>query len=175
MRTLPLCYVQFSVSTVHELSCRDEKNSWLSRDSNPGLLGGKHECYICAMQHPTYNMSLFSFSPRPASLLTKKHAVILKQRFLWHFCRTHLGSPMDKKIRSRIRFGFLSKSWNNFFVQKMTNDLLRLQRRSGFKLLGSTYHWSKNNQQFSEELFLVCGWCWDQTHLLLKEWIEQML
>ena len=40
----------FSVSTFHELSSTDEKNSWLSRDSNPGLLDGKQECYLCAKQ-----------------------------------------------------------------------------------------------------------------------------
>ena len=45
-------WVRFSVSSVHNLSSRDEKNSWLSRDSNPRLLGGKQECYPCATQPP---------------------------------------------------------------------------------------------------------------------------
>ena len=45
-------WVRFSVSTVHELSSREEKNSWLSRDANPWLLGGKQECHLCATEPP---------------------------------------------------------------------------------------------------------------------------
>ena len=45
-------WIWFLVSTVHELSGRDEKNSWLSPDSILGLMCGKHECYLCATQDP---------------------------------------------------------------------------------------------------------------------------
>ena len=39
----------FHIKTVHKLSTKRVK-SWLSWDSNPRLLGGKQECYLCAMQ-----------------------------------------------------------------------------------------------------------------------------
>ena len=45
-------WVWFLVSTVYELSSKEERNSWLSCDSNPGQLGGKQECYLCATQYP---------------------------------------------------------------------------------------------------------------------------
>ena len=45
-------WVWFLYSTVHELSSRYEKNSWQSRDSNPGLLGENSERYLCAIQPP---------------------------------------------------------------------------------------------------------------------------
>ena len=51
-------WVRFSVSTVHKLSSRDEESSWLSHDSNPGLLGGKQACYLCATQ-PTPGIGYF--------------------------------------------------------------------------------------------------------------------
>ena len=41
-----------STRPVRKLSSTDEKNSWLSRDTNPGLLGGKQECYLYATQPP---------------------------------------------------------------------------------------------------------------------------
>ena len=40
----------FSISIVHELSSRYEKNSRYSRVSNPGPLGEKHERFLGAMQ-----------------------------------------------------------------------------------------------------------------------------
>ena len=39
----------FDLNTVHKLSSI-EKRSLQSWDSNSGLLGGKHECFLCAMQ-----------------------------------------------------------------------------------------------------------------------------
>ena len=41
------------LNTVLQLSSK-EKKSQLSRDSNPGLLSGKQECYLCAMQPLMY-------------------------------------------------------------------------------------------------------------------------
>ena len=41
----------FDLTTVHKLSSK-EKKSWRSQVSNPGLLGGKQECFLCAMQPP---------------------------------------------------------------------------------------------------------------------------
>ena len=38
----------FDLNAVHQLSSKDKKR-WQSRDSNPGLLGGKQECFLCAM------------------------------------------------------------------------------------------------------------------------------
>ena len=43
-------WVGFSISTVHELSIREEKKSRLSRDSNPGLLAEKCKRFLCTMQ-----------------------------------------------------------------------------------------------------------------------------
>ena len=38
----------FHLNTVHQLSS-EEKKSWRCRDSNPGLLGGKQECFHSAI------------------------------------------------------------------------------------------------------------------------------
>ena len=38
----------FDTNTVHKLSCKDKK-SQQSLDSNPGQLGGKQVCFLCAM------------------------------------------------------------------------------------------------------------------------------
>ena len=37
----------FDLNSVHKLSSKEK-----SRDSNPGLLGGKQECYLRATQPP---------------------------------------------------------------------------------------------------------------------------
>ena len=37
----------FDLNNGHKLSS-NEKKSQQSRDSNPGLLGGKQECFLCA-------------------------------------------------------------------------------------------------------------------------------
>ena len=41
-----------SIFSLHrsQTKQKDEKNSCLCRDSNLGLLGGKQECYLCAVQ-----------------------------------------------------------------------------------------------------------------------------
>ena len=39
----------FDLNTVRKLSSK-EKKSQLSQDSNPGLLGGKQEWFLCASQ-----------------------------------------------------------------------------------------------------------------------------
>ena len=38
----------FDLNTVHKLSNK-EKKYWLSQDLNLGLLGGKQECFHCAL------------------------------------------------------------------------------------------------------------------------------
>ena len=43
-------WVRFSISPVHKLSRREEKNSWQSWDLNLWLLGEKRKRYLCAMQ-----------------------------------------------------------------------------------------------------------------------------
>ena len=48
----------FNLNTVHNLSSK-EKKSQRSRDSNPGLLGGKQECFHCATQPPWFNVLIF--------------------------------------------------------------------------------------------------------------------
>ena len=45
------------LNTVHWLCSKDnylEKKSQQSQDSNPGLLGGKWECFLCATQPPYF-------------------------------------------------------------------------------------------------------------------------
>ena len=39
----------FDLNTAHKQSCK-EKKSWQTRDLNPGLLGGKQECFLCGTQ-----------------------------------------------------------------------------------------------------------------------------
>ena len=39
----------FDLNTAHRQSCK-EKKSWQTRDLNPGLLGGKQECFLCGTQ-----------------------------------------------------------------------------------------------------------------------------
>ena len=39
----------FDLYAVHKLSSK-EKKSQRSQDSNPGMLSGKQECYLCATQ-----------------------------------------------------------------------------------------------------------------------------
>ena len=48
----------FDLNTVHRLSIK-EKKSWRSRDSSPGMLGGKQECLLCAMQPSNYLYTKF--------------------------------------------------------------------------------------------------------------------
>ena len=40
-----------------------EKNSWERRESNPGLLGEKQVCYLCAMQPPIIALRCCSCAP----------------------------------------------------------------------------------------------------------------
>ena len=44
----------FDLNPVHKLNSK-EKKYWQSQDSNPRLLGGKQECFLCAMQAPILN------------------------------------------------------------------------------------------------------------------------
>ena len=46
----------FDLNTVLKLSSK-EKKSQRSRDLNLGLLGGKQECFHCAMQLPFFSIS----------------------------------------------------------------------------------------------------------------------
>ena len=45
----------FDLNTVHKLSSREKKSRW-SPYSNPGLLGGKQECFLCGMQPPIFDI-----------------------------------------------------------------------------------------------------------------------
>ena len=47
----------FDLNTVPKLSSK-EKKSWLSQDSNPGLLGRKQECFLCATQPPSASLDI---------------------------------------------------------------------------------------------------------------------
>ena len=47
----------FDLNSVHKFSSK-EKKSWKSQDSNPGLLDGKHECYLCATKEQNWGSLL---------------------------------------------------------------------------------------------------------------------
>ena len=48
-------------SAVHKSQQHQDKNSWERWVSNPGLMGEKQECYLCAMQ-PPHSVQIF-FGP----------------------------------------------------------------------------------------------------------------
>ena len=55
-------------STIHQSEQHQEKNSWECWELNPGLLGEKSVCYLCAMQLPTELNSSVALKPATISL-----------------------------------------------------------------------------------------------------------
>ena len=88
--------VWFSVSTVDELSSRDEKNSWLSRDLNPGLLGGKQVCDLCAMLPTCFKIMIRGCCPHPPWYNLKS---TLKTTSVIFFYSSHIRKIVKERNR----------------------------------------------------------------------------
>ena len=67
------------LSTVHELSRKDEKSS-KSCDSNPGPLGEKRERNLCAMQPPP----IWRLAPDKSKLVNFRILYVRSKRYLTH-------------------------------------------------------------------------------------------
>ena len=60
---ISICEINcLALDTVHKLSS-EEKKSRRSWDLSPGLLGGKEECFLCAMQEKKKGEKLRGFKP----------------------------------------------------------------------------------------------------------------
>ena len=111
-------WVQFSISPVHELSSREEKNSWQSWDLNPWLLGEKRKRYLCAMQPHFF----------------------LRHDLIWRFFSSHRCFSVDPAFR------LLSFLLSDFLLDQRNLKLLFLryfdsQRSCYLKIIPISMNW----------------------------------
>ena len=99
----------FDPNAVHQLSSKDEK-SQQSRDSKPGLLGGKQECFLCAMQPPPpkHLRTLYHWSFAAKCCSNKRKKKINEGKISQHSCRPRISCDVIDFIKSRCS----RNSWN---------------------------------------------------------------
>ena len=79
------------LKTVHWLSSKEnylKNKSWRSRDSNPGLMSGKQECFLCATQPPwvatlVQDISLGVFHKNSVCHLVNVSYFYLRKFLIW--------------------------------------------------------------------------------------------
>ena len=131
-------------SAVNKSQQHQDKNSWECRESNPGLLGEKQVCHLCAMQAPqivTWSLTIFG-TAWLESAKQDGHRLLLvtvQPKVENDVSRTDeqpsLG-PISNRTRYRSR-GLVVEREDVSFGSSSNNKTRRRQRTSKFATIGS--------------------------------------
>ena len=91
-------------SVANKSQQHQEKISWERQELNPGLIGEKQVCYLCAMQPQPWSILLGAFSKFPLKAIELYYFLI---DVFSSLLITHLIEPFEPGKKAHWAFGIL--------------------------------------------------------------------